>query len=66
MPVSVLSLIVPAQFPHKVLLAIGRGSGSFEVWLYDIKNSNFHKVDSNDVHDLVVSFFSYIYLFINY
>lgn len=54
-PVSVLSLIVPAQFPHKVLLAIGRGSGSFEVWLYDIKNSNFHKVDSNDVHDLVVT-----------
>ncbi|GMH29659.1 hypothetical protein Nepgr_031502 [Nepenthes gracilis] len=54
-PVSVLSLTVPLQFQHKVLLAIGKGSGSFEICTYDIRMKNLKKVGSFDVHDYAVT-----------
>ncbi|KAA8533539.1 hypothetical protein F0562_031027 [Nyssa sinensis] len=54
-PVSILSLIVPAQSPHKMLLAVGRGSGSFEVWTCDISASKFDRAGSYDAHDHIVT-----------
>ncbi|KAL5567668.1 hypothetical protein UlMin_024243 [Ulmus minor] len=54
-PVSVISLTVPAQSTNKMLLAIGKGSGSFEVWTCGISNSDFKKFGSYHAHDHVVT-----------
>ncbi|XP_057951304.1 uncharacterized protein LOC131146048 isoform X2 [Malania oleifera] len=54
-PVSVLSLATPVQYQHKIVLAIGRVSGSFEVWICDLSTGNFDKAGSYDVHDHVVT-----------
>ncbi|KAG8661827.1 hypothetical protein MANES_01G042700v8 [Manihot esculenta] len=54
-PVSVLSLVTPVQAPHKILLAVGKGSGSIEVWTCDIPSCKFDKVCSQDAHDYVVT-----------
>jgi len=56
-PVSVLSVTVHAQYPSKILLAIGKVSGSFEIWLCDISSREFDKLGSYCAHDYVVSFF---------
>lgn len=48
---------MPAKSMHKMLLAVGKGSGSFEVWNCDIYNNNFDKFGSYDAHDNVVSMF---------
>lgn len=48
--VSVLSLCVPVQSPWKILLAVGKGSGSFEVWTYNTKAKKSNKVGSYDAH----------------
>lgn len=53
-PISVLSLAVPVQTMHKMLLAVGKGSGSFEVWTADISSSKFDKAGLYDAHDCVV------------
>lgn len=58
-PISVLSLAVPVQTMHKMLLAVGKGSGSFEVWTADISSSKFDKVCLYDAHDCVVSILIY-------
>ncbi|KAL2542343.1 Transducin/WD40 repeat-like superfamily protein [Abeliophyllum distichum] len=52
--VSVLSLIVPVQSPQKMPLAIGKGSGTFEVWICDIPTRKFEKVGCYDAHDHIV------------
>ncbi|KAJ9130947.1 hypothetical protein P3X46_033911 [Hevea brasiliensis] len=54
-PVSVLSLVIPVQAPYKILLAVGKGSGSFEVWTCDISSCKFDKACSQDAHDYVVT-----------
>ncbi|KAF7816631.1 transducin/WD40 repeat protein [Senna tora] len=54
-PVSVLSATVPIQSSSEMLLAIGKGSGSFEIWLCDISCHKFHKLGSYDAHDHVVT-----------
>ncbi|KAF3432745.1 hypothetical protein FNV43_RR23847 [Rhamnella rubrinervis] len=54
-PVSVLSLTVPAESSDKMLLAVGKASGSFEVWIHDISGSKFNKVGSYNAHDHVVT-----------
>ncbi|KAE8077619.1 hypothetical protein FH972_016169 [Carpinus fangiana] len=54
-PVSVLSLWMPAKSLHKMLLAVGKGSGSFEVWNCDISSNRFDIVGSYDAHDHVVT-----------
>ena len=51
-----------------MLLAIGKGSGSFEIWLCDISSKEFDKLGSYDAHDYIVSFiiiyyYYYYYLF---
>jgi hypothetical protein len=54
-PVSVLSLSMPAKSLHKMLLAVGKGSGSFEVWNCDISGSKFDKFGSYAAHDHVIT-----------
>ncbi|KAM7262790.1 hypothetical protein ACFE04_000473 [Oxalis oulophora] len=54
-PVSVLSDVVPSDSPHKMLLAIGKGSGSIEIWKCDVSGSKFDKADSHDAHSQVVT-----------
>ncbi|XP_057536577.1 uncharacterized protein LOC130814504 isoform X2 [Amaranthus tricolor] len=48
--VSALSLCVPAQSPQKILLAVGKGSGAFEVWTCNTKVNRLKKVGSYDAH----------------
>ncbi|XP_059300256.1 uncharacterized protein LOC132052640 [Lycium ferocissimum] len=52
---SVVSLIVSGQSPNKMLLAIGKGSGSIEVWTCDILACRFEKAGSCDAHNHVVT-----------
>ncbi|XP_072065546.1 uncharacterized protein [Arachis hypogaea] len=54
-PVSVLSVTVHVQCSSKMLLAIGKGSGSFEIWLCDISSKEFNKLGSYDAHDYIVT-----------
>lgn len=54
---SVVSFNVSAQSPNKMLLAIGNGSGSIEVWSCDILVRRFEKAGSCDAHNHVVSSF---------
>ncbi|KAK6155509.1 hypothetical protein DH2020_009757 [Rehmannia glutinosa] len=53
--ISVLSLIVPSRSQWKLLLAIGKGSGSFEVWTIDMPTSKFEKVGCYNAHDRIVT-----------
>ncbi|XP_074319930.1 uncharacterized protein LOC141656775 [Silene latifolia] len=48
--VSTLSLCIPAQSRDKILVAVGKGSGSFEVWSFDRKTNSPKKVGSYDAH----------------
>ncbi|KAK4375865.1 hypothetical protein RND71_006542 [Anisodus tanguticus] len=52
---SVVSLTVSGQLPNKVLLTIGKGSGSIEVWTCDILLRRFEKAGSCDAHNHVVT-----------
>lgn len=53
--VSALSLLVPVQSPSKVLLAVGKGSGSFQIWTCNAKTKSSKKVGSYDAHLQAVS-----------
>ncbi|CAN4099079.1 unnamed protein product [Withania somnifera] len=52
---SIVSLTVSGQSPNKMLLAIGKGSGSIEVWTCDILVHRFEKAGSCDAHNHVVT-----------
>ncbi|CAL5189916.1 unnamed protein product [Lathyrus oleraceus] len=54
-PVSVLSVTLHAQYPSKMLLAIGKCSGSIEIWLCDISSKEFDKLGSYDAHYYAVT-----------
>ncbi|RVW89056.1 hypothetical protein CK203_029326 [Vitis vinifera] len=54
-PVSVLTLIVPVQSPQKMFLAVGKGCGSFEVWICDLSIRKFDRIGSYNAHDHVVT-----------
>ncbi|KAI3457941.1 hypothetical protein Pfo_014604 [Paulownia fortunei] len=53
--ISILSLTVPSHSPWKLLLAIGKGSGSFEACIVDMHTSKFEKVGCYDAHDRIVT-----------
>lgn len=59
-PVSVLSVIVPAKSPHKMHLAVGKGSGSFELWICDISSKKIDKIGPYDAHNQTVSLFFFV------
>lgn len=48
-----------------MLLAVGKGSGSFEVWTCDISGWKFDKVGLHDAHDCVVSILTLIILLLH-
>ncbi|KAL7254393.1 hypothetical protein ACSBR1_008731 [Camellia fascicularis] len=56
-PVSVVSLIVPIQSPQKMHLAVGKGSGSFDVLICDISTTanKSAKIGSYGAHDHIVT-----------
>ncbi|XP_073138680.1 uncharacterized protein [Henckelia pumila] len=54
-PVSVLSLTVPRQTPPNLLLAIGKGSGSFEVWTMNMPSHEFEIIGCYNAHDHIVT-----------
>ncbi|GAV61134.1 WD40 domain-containing protein/TFIIIC_delta domain-containing protein/zf-TFIIIC domain-containing protein [Cephalotus follicularis] len=54
-PISVLSILVPVQSPHNMLLAVGKGSGSLEVWICDMSCRQFDRAEAYDAHDQVVT-----------
>ncbi|KAJ8760793.1 hypothetical protein K2173_021831 [Erythroxylum novogranatense] len=54
-PVSVLSIAVPAESPCKIHLAVGKGSGSFEVWTSDLSGCQFDNAGAYDAHDCIVT-----------
>lgn len=55
-PISVLTLFVPKNSQGTVLLAIGKGSGSVEVWIGDLYTSKFDKVGCFSAHEQIVSY----------
>nr|XP_011462837.1 PREDICTED: uncharacterized protein LOC101299663 isoform X2 [Fragaria vesca subsp. vesca] len=54
-PVSALSVTVPAQCPQTMHLAVGKGSGLFEVWICNISGQKFHKISPCDGHSQIVT-----------
>ncbi|XP_065861489.1 uncharacterized protein [Euphorbia lathyris] len=54
-PVSVLSIVTPVQALDKMLIAVGKGSGAFEVWECDMSSCKFDKAGCYDAHDYVVT-----------
>ncbi|XP_010253730.1 PREDICTED: uncharacterized protein LOC104594717 isoform X2 [Nelumbo nucifera] len=54
-PVSVLSVIFPIQTLDEMLLAIGKGSGSLEVWRCGISSHKFQKFGSYGAHEHIVT-----------
>ncbi|KAL3524457.1 hypothetical protein ACH5RR_017291 [Cinchona calisaya] len=53
--VSVLSLILSKESLGKMLLAVGRGSGSLEVWVGNLHSSNFEKAHCPKAHEHIVT-----------
>ncbi|XP_076942904.1 uncharacterized protein LOC143612937 [Bidens hawaiensis] len=60
-PSSVLSLLVPDSSPHKILLAVGKGSGSVEILTYDTSIETLDVSDSHYAHDQIVTGLAWAY-----
>ncbi|XP_023742787.1 uncharacterized protein LOC111890943 [Lactuca sativa] len=60
-PTSVLSLIVPEASPQKILLAVGKGSGSLQVWIYDTLIHKFDGIAPLSGHDQIVTGLAWAY-----
>ncbi|CAM8976517.1 unnamed protein product [Rhodiola kirilowii] len=54
-PVSALSVAVPVESLDKLIVAIGKGSGSFEVWTCDFLLNIFDKIGTYNTHDHVIT-----------
>ncbi|CDY61852.1 BnaAnng17840D [Brassica napus] len=59
-PVSTLSFVVN-NYSDEMRLAIGKGSGSFEVWKCEISTRKFEQVASTNAHDQVVTGLAWSY-----
>ncbi|XP_078170279.1 uncharacterized protein LOC144564554 isoform X1 [Carex rostrata] len=53
--VSAISLITPENHQNKAVLAIGRGSGSIEVWVYDLSSNQLVSAGSYHSHNQMVT-----------
>ncbi|KAM0054517.1 putative transcription factor WD40-like family [Helianthus debilis subsp. tardiflorus] len=60
-PTSVLSLHVPDTSPHKIILAVGRGSGSIEIATYHTSIGKFDVSASHYAHNQVVTGLAWAY-----
>ncbi|CAI0399463.1 unnamed protein product [Linum tenue] len=54
-PISVLSVLLPVQPVDKMRIAVGKGSGSFEIWTCDTSNFKLDKAGCHDAHDYAVT-----------
>ncbi|KAK9145814.1 hypothetical protein Sjap_005717 [Stephania japonica] len=54
-PISVLSLNTPSKSQDKLLLAVGKASGSLEIWICDISSCDFQATGSYEVHNQAVT-----------
>ncbi|XP_066359881.1 uncharacterized protein [Miscanthus floridulus] len=54
-PVSSISLAVPARSQHEVSLAIGRVSGSLEIWIWNASSNKIEISSAWHAHDQVVT-----------
>ncbi|XP_073016697.1 uncharacterized protein [Primulina eburnea] len=54
-PVSILSFTAPLQTPLNLFLAIGKGSGSFEVWTMNMTSHEFEIIGCYSAHDHIVT-----------
>ncbi|KAK9093786.1 hypothetical protein Scep_025255 [Stephania cephalantha] len=54
-PISVLSLNTPSKSQDKLLLAVGKGSGSLEIWICDVTCCDFQAAGSYEVHSQAVT-----------
>ncbi|XP_073016965.1 uncharacterized protein [Primulina eburnea] len=54
-PVSILSFTAPLQTPLNLFLAIGKGSGSFEVWTMYMTSHEFEIIGCYSAHDHIVT-----------
>ncbi|XP_073016551.1 uncharacterized protein [Primulina eburnea] len=53
--VSILSFTAPLQTPLNLFLAIGKGSGSFEVWTMNMTSHEFEIIGCYSAHDHIVT-----------
>ncbi|KAL4562973.1 hypothetical protein LXL04_027004 [Taraxacum kok-saghyz] len=60
-PTSVLSLIVPDTSPEKILLAVGKGSGSLQVCIYDTLIDKINVFSPHYGHDHIVTGLAWAY-----
>lgn len=60
-PTSALSLIVPDTSPHKIILAIGKGSGSLVIWTNDTSIDKFQVFGPLYDHDQIVTGLAWAY-----
>lgn len=56
-PVSALSFVVSKHY-NAMHLAVGKGSGSFEVWKCEISSRKFEQIVSTSAHGQVVNHYS--------
>uniref|UniRef100_A0A0D9V4N1 J domain-containing protein n=1 Tax=Leersia perrieri TaxID=77586 RepID=A0A0D9V4N1_9ORYZ len=54
-PISSVSLSTPAQHQDFVNMAVGRASGSLQVWSWNISGNKTEKIDACDAHDQVLT-----------
>ncbi|XP_037494785.1 uncharacterized protein LOC105633952 isoform X2 [Jatropha curcas] len=54
-PISVISIVIPVREMPNMLLAVGKLSGSLEVWTSDLSSCKFDKAGSHDAHDRAVT-----------
>ncbi|XP_028551122.1 uncharacterized protein LOC110104927 isoform X1 [Dendrobium catenatum] len=54
-PVSTIALVISAKSPEQVFLAVGRGAGQLEVWIYDILSKKLRFVADYNAHEQVVT-----------
>lgn len=60
-PISTISLAVPVQSLDKVIMAIGKGSGSLEVWICHICSNKLESAGVYNAHDQVVTGLSWTF-----
>ncbi|XP_073016452.1 uncharacterized protein [Primulina eburnea] len=60
-PVSILSFAAPLQTKLNLFLAIGKGSGSFEVWTMNINSHEFEIIGCYSAHDHIVTGFAWAF-----
>ncbi|GAB2293916.1 hypothetical protein Dimus_028129 [Dionaea muscipula] len=60
-PVVVLSLMVTAQSVHKILLGVGKGSGTFEVYTINLGAMSLKKVVTCHAHNCTMTGFAWCF-----